>query len=237
MKQLSFKGYPTTATPPVLAREDEPQSKILLKGISSCSDSELLSIILNNNGMTCQKSLNLSMSVLSNSNHNLQELGKFSIHEYIKFGLTEKQGLTLLSCIEIGRRRNLCDALKKNKINGSSDIFKLMKPIIQDLRHEEFYIILMNRANKVLDKIRISQGGISGTVIDVRIILKHAIINAASSLILCHNHPGGNVQPSEADRQITNKVKDAGKFMDVQVLDHIIIGEDNFYSFADEGSL
>ena len=139
--------------------------------------------------------------------------------------------------MELGRRRKVEDLTQRKKITASRDVFEIFQPMLCDIPYEEFWVVFLNKSNKVIDKIKISQGGISATVIDVRLILKYAIERLASSIVLCHNHPSGNLQPSEADKKITRQLKDASKLMDISVLDHIIVTETNYYSFLDEGFL
>jgi DNA repair protein RadC len=145
------------------------------------------------------------------------------------------KAVAIIAALEIGRRRGKSDLQDKIRIAGSQDVYTLFQPLLGDLSHEEFWILLLNRANRVIDNIRISQGGISGTVIDVRIILKHALDRLASAIILCHNHPSGNLKPSEADMKITSKISDSCRTMDLQLLDHLIIADNSYFSFSDEG--
>ncbi|MCU4163863.1 DNA repair protein RadC [Marinilabiliaceae bacterium A049] len=220
------------------ALEDRPREKLLEKGISSLSDAELLAIILGS-GSSKESAVDLAKKILKDCNNNLNELGKKSVKDLKSkyHGVGDAKAITVVACLELGRRRKLQEAAKRIKITQSKDVVDIFQPILGDLPHEEFWILLLNRSNRVITRYKISQGGVAGTVIDIKIILKSAIDHLASSIILCHNHPSGNIQPSDMDRQITKKMKEAGKIMDIPVLDHLIITESAYYSFADEGEL
>lgn len=217
------------------AEDDRPREKLLSKGISSLSDAELLAIIIGS-GNTSETAVELSKRILQSAQNNLNLLGKFSVPDLQKFkGIGEAKAISIVSALELGRRRKKAEVIEKPQIQSSNDVFELFQPLLADIPHEEFWVALLNRSNRIIDTIRVSQGGVSGTVTDIRLILKHAIEKLASSIILCHNHPSGNNKPSDNDIAITRKVKDAGNVMDIAVLDHIIICEKNYYSFADEG--
>ncbi len=219
------------------ALEDRPREKLLNHGIQSLSDTELLAILLGS-GTKNVSAVELARQILVSAGNNLHQLGKLSVVELKQNkGVGQTKALMLLSALEIGRRRNQTEIIQKPKITSSKDVFNLFHPILGDLPHEEFWILILNRSNHVVDKIRISQGGISGTVIDARLILKNAIEKFASGIILCHNHPSGNTEPSEPDKKITQKIQNGANFMEINVLDHIIIADKHFYSFADEGIL
>jgi len=219
------------------ALEDRPREKLLNHGIQSLSDTELLAILLGS-GTKNVSAVELARQILVSAGNNLHQLGKLSVVELKQNkGVGQTKALMLLSALEIGRRRNQTEIIQKPKITSSKDVFNLFHPILGDLPHEEFWILILNRSNHVVDKIRISQGGISGTVIDARLILKNAIEKFASGIILCHNHPSGNAEPSEPDKKITQKIQNGANFMEINVLDHIIIADKHFYSFADEGIL
>ena len=183
--------------------------------------------------------MGLSQRILKSVENNLIELGKVSIAELMRFkGIGEAKAITITAALELGRRRQLSEHKDRPKILSSKDGFNCIAPILMDLGHEEFWIILLNRANKVIGKERISTGGVSGTVVDAKIIFRKALeIAPASSIILCHNHPSGNLKPSQADIDLTAKLRKAGKTLDILVLDHLIIAENRYYSFADEGRL
>lgn len=219
------------------ALEDRPREKLLNHGIQSLSDTELLAILLGS-GTKNVSAVELARQILVSAGNNLHQLGKLSVVELKQNkGIGQTKALMLLSALEIGRRRNQTETIQKAKITSSKDVFNLFHPILGDLPHEEFWILILNRSNHVIDKVRISQGGISGTVIDARLILKNALEKFASGLILCHNHPSGNTEPSEPDKKITQKIQNAANFMEINVLDHIIIADKHFFSFADEGIL
>jgi DNA repair protein RadC len=217
------------------AVEDRPREKMQTKGIRSLSESELVAILIGSGNLD-ESAVELSRRILASVNNNLNELGKKTITDLRKFkGIGDAKAITIIAALELGRRRRESDPDEKLKIIHSTDIATIFKPLLSDLPHEEFWVLLLNRNNLVIDKMMVSQGGLSGTVIDVRIILKMALEKLASSLILCHNHPSGNLIPSDADKEITRKIREAGKHMDIPVLDHLIIGNDSYFSFADEG--
>ena len=219
------------------AVEDRPREKLIQKGVQSLSDAEIIALLIGS-GTKNETAVELSKRILKTANNNLNELGKLDISELIKIkGIGEAKAITIIAALELGRRRKISDVLIKKKITQSKDIFELFQPIIGDIPHEEFWILLLNRSNRIIEKIKISQGGVSGTVIDVKIILKQALEKLASSIILCHNHPSGNKSPSNADDTITNKLKAGAELLDIQVLDHIIIADIDYYSYADEGKI
>lgn len=217
------------------ALEDRPREKLLAKGITSLSNAELLAILIRSGGKE-ESAVELARKILMEAGNNLRELGRLSVNDLVKHkGVGTVKALSIIAALELGRRRGKSDLREKIRITGSRDVYSLFHPVLGDLTHEEFWILLLNRANRVIDNIRISQGGISGTVIDVRIILKHALDRLASAMILCHNHPSGNLKPSEADVKITSKISDSCRTMDLQLLDHIIIADNSYFSFSDEG--
>jgi DNA repair protein RadC len=217
------------------AVEDRPREKMLAKGIRSLSEAELIAILIGSGNLE-ESAVEVSRRIMASVNNNLNELGKKSINDFQKFkGIGPAKAITIAAAMELGRRRKETDPDEKPKVVTSGDCAAIFKPLLSDLPHEEFWVLLLNRNNLVLDKFMVSQGGLSGTVIDVRIILKTALEKLACSIILCHNHPSGNLFPSEADKEITKKIKEAGKHMDLPVLDHLIIGNDSYFSFADEG--
>lgn len=220
------------------ALEDRPREKLITKGISSLSDAELIAILIGS-GSAKESAVDLSKRILKDCNNNLNELGKKSVTDLKKtyHGVGDAKAITIVAALELGRRRKDEEAFQKPKVTSSRDVFNLMQPILGDIPHEEFWVLLLNRSNTVTFKFRISQGGISGTVIDVRLILKPAIDNLASSIILCHNHPSGNILPSDADEKITKKIADSADIMDIKVLDHIIVTDKSYFSFQDEGKM
>ncbi len=220
------------------ALEDRPREKLIAKGLSSLSDAELLAILIGS-GSTKESAVDLSKKILKDCNNNLNELGKKSVTDLKKryHGVGDAKAITIVAALELGRRRKDEEAFQRPKISSSNNVFNLMQPILGDIPHEEFWVLLLNRSNRVVTKFKISQGGISGTVIDVRLILKPAIENLASSIILCHNHPSGNRYPSDADEKITKKIKESAEIMDIKVLDHIIVTDKSYFSFQDEGKI
>ncbi len=215
--------------------EDRPREKLLAKGISSLGDSELIAIIIGS-GSRNESAVQLSSRILGSVNHNLNELGKLTVNDLRKHkGIGEAKAIGIVAALELGRRRKLSESINREKITSSRDIYEIFHPILADLPHEEFWILLLNRSNKVVDRQKISQGGISGTVTDVRLILKAAIDKGASAIALIHNHPSGNAKPSEPDISITQKIKESGNLMDITLIDHIIVTDGSYYSFADEG--
>ncbi|MCD4835142.1 MAG: DNA repair protein RadC [Bacteroidales bacterium] len=219
------------------AVEDRPREKLVKKGVQSLSDAEIIALLIGS-GTRNESAVELSKKVLKSANNNLNELGKLNIRDLTKMkGIGEAKAITILAALELGRRRKISEIIIKKKITQSKDVFELFQPTIGDLPHEEFWILLLNRSNRIIEKIKISQGGVSGTVIDVKIILKHAVEKLASSIILCHNHPSGNKAPSSADDIITGKLKSGAELLDIQVIDHIIVADVEYFSYADEGKL
>jgi DNA repair protein RadC len=217
------------------ALEDRPREKLLAKGITSLSNAELLAILIRSGGRE-ESAVELARRILTGAGNNLRELGKLSVNDLVKHkGMGPAKAVAIIAALELGRRRGKAELQEKIRISGSQDVYTLFQPVLGDLVHEEFWILLLNRANRVIDNIRISQGGISGTVIDVRIILKHALDRLASAIILCHNHPSGNLKPSEADMKITSKIRDSCRTMDLHLLDHLIVADNSYFSFSDEG--
>jgi len=219
------------------ALEDRPREKLLSKGITSLSNAELLAILIRSGGPDAS-AVDLARQVLKQSGNNLQELGRKNVNDLVKHnGMGTVKAITIIAALELGRRRKRSELQEKIRISGSQDVYSLFQPLIADLSHEEFWVLILNRSNRVIDNVRISQGGISGTVIDVRLILKNALDRLASSLVLCHNHPSGNLKPSDADIKITTKISEASRTMDIQLLDHIIIADNSYFSFSDEGMI
>jgi DNA repair protein RadC len=219
------------------AEEDRPREKLQLKGKNSLSDAELIAILLGS-GNRSESAVDLAKRILFTAGDNLIEVSRMGINDLMGFsGIGIAKAVTLIAALEIGKRRNESEVLAKEKIANSRDAFEIFQSVMGDQPYESFWIILLNKANKVIRKCSISEGGVSGTVVDPKKIYKIALDQHASSIILGHNHPSGNIQPSEADQKITKKIKDAGFMLDVAVLDHLIIGDDRYYSFADEGTL
>ncbi len=219
------------------AEEDRPREKLLLKGKSVLSDAELIAILIGS-GTRSISAVDVAKIILSGADNDLNKLARFSVKDLQKVkGIGEAKAISIVSALELGRRRKETGFVEKAQITCSNDIYQLMKPELMDLSREEFWIILLNRANRLIKKERISSGGISGTVADPKIIFKAALDQYASSVILVHNHPSGNLKPSQADLNLTSKMKTAGKLLEIPVLDHIIFGDEGYLSFADEGLL
>jgi DNA repair protein RadC len=219
------------------AVEDRPREKLYQKGTSALSDAELLAILIGS-GTRKRSAVDLGRELLSLVDNNLNSLGKLSISDLTKIhGIGNARAVTIAAALELGRRRKLAEMPDIPQIKCSKDVFDLLNPLLSDLAHEEFWILFLNRANKVINRMKLSQGGISGTVTDVRLVMKKAIEYLASGIIVCHNHPSGNLNPSESDTRITQKIKEAGNIMDIQLLDHLIVSEKDYYSFADNGLL
>jgi DNA repair protein RadC len=219
------------------AVEDRPREKLIQKGTNSLSDAELLAILISS-GTKDKSAVDLGRELLMLANNNLNSLGKLTISDLTKtHGIGTARAVTIAAALELGRRRKLSEVPEIPQIKSSKDVFELISPLLSDLPHEEFWILFLNRSNKVINRMKLSQGGISGTVTDVRMVMKKAIEYLASGIIVCHNHPSGNLNPSESDTRITQKIKEAGNIMDIQLLDHLIISEKDYYSFADNGLL
>lgn len=219
------------------AVEDRPREKLMDKGRQILSEAELIAILIGS-GSRNETAVELSKRILATVENNLNELGKLSVKELTKFkGIGEAKAISIVAALELGRRRKETDKVKRDKIITSRDVFDIMKVSMVDLPHEEFWVLLLNRANDVIKKELISRGGVSGTVVDTKIIFKTAVEHYASSLIICHNHPSGNLKPSDADIRITKNIKEAGKIMEIPLVDHLIVTDTAYYSFADEGAL
>ncbi|NLP58791.1 DNA repair protein RadC [Lutibacter sp. B1] len=219
------------------AEDDRPREKLLLKGKTALSDAELIAILIGS-GSKNESAVDLSKRILASIDNNLNKLGKLSVSELQKFkGIGEAKAISIITALELGRRRRLEQALELPKITSSKAVFEIMQPLIGELQHEEFWIVYLNNSNKVLFKEQLSKGGLTGTLVDVRLVFKKAIELFATAIILCHNHPSGKLNPSNADKTITNKLKLAGETLDIKVLDHLIITENAYFSFADENLL
>ncbi len=216
------------------SQDDQPREKLRDKGKSSLSDAELVAILISV-GSKDESAVDLCKRILASVDNNLNALGKLSLKQLMKFkGIGEAKAITIAAALELGRRRKLEDTVKQEKITSSRDVYDIMQPILGELSHEEFWILYLNNSNKVLQKQQLSKGGITGTLVDVRLVLKQALEVGAIALILCHNHPSGTLKPSEADKNITQKLKIAALSLDIKVLDHLIITEKAYFSFADE---
>jgi DNA repair protein RadC len=219
------------------AAEDRPREKLLLKGLSALSDAELIAILLGT-GTASMSAVDVAKAVLNEVDHNLDELARLSVKELTKIkGVGEAKAITIVSALELGRRRKEVVTTDKPKITGSRDAYDLLKGDLMDLPHEEFWVILLNRAHRLIRKRKIGSGGVHGTVADPKIIFNTALEEHASGMIVAHNHPSGNLTPSQQDIDLTKKLKEGGKLLEIQLLDHLIVGGKNYYSFADEGIL
>lgn len=220
------------------SEEDRPREKMVRQGSQSLSNAELVAILLGS-GTREQSAVDVAKRLLHQADNDLNKLGKFSINQLVKInGIGNAKAVSVNAALELGRRRKSAEMVnEKPKITGSDMVYEYIYPYFADLTHESFYVVLLNRANDVISHHQISQGGISGTTVDPKIVFKAALEAMASSIILCHNHPSGNKTPSKTDEELTNKIKAAGELLDIKVLDHIIFADHHYYSFADEGKL
>lgn len=219
------------------AEDERPREKLLLKGKNVLSDAELLAILIGS-GNNEESAVDLCKRILASVEGNLVELSKMNVKELSEFkGIGEAKALSIIAALELGRRRRAAEPLQKQGIATSHDAYDIVQSLIGDSHYEQFWILLLNRANKVIRKINISDGGMAGTVADPKRIFKMALENNAASIILAHNHPSGNLKPSDEDIKLTRKLKQAGELLDISVLDHIIAGDNGYFSFADEGMI
>lgn len=217
--------------------DDQPREKLVQKGKSALSDAELIAILISS-GSKNESAVALSKKILASVNNNLNELGKLSIKQLTQFkGIGEAKAVSIIAALEIGRRKKGEDVQKITKINSSRDAFEILQPRIGDLEHEEFWILYLNNGNKVLHSALLSKGGLTGTLVDVRIVMRQALELGAIAMVLAHNHPSGTLRPSKGDRDVTAKLKRAALALDLTILDHIIVTEKDYFSFADEGVL
>lgn len=217
--------------------EDRPREKLLLKGTSALSEAELVAILIGS-GTANASAVEVAKKVLAAGQNNLNELARLGVKDLMKVkGIGEAKAITIVAALELGRRRKDVEQNDKPKIASSRDAYEHLKGDLMDLSREEFWILLLNRAHRIIKKKRVSEGGVSGTVADPRVIYKIALEDLASGVIVAHNHPSGNLQPSQSDIDLTKKLKEAGKFLEVQLLDHLIVAGNKYYSFADEGIL
>lgn len=218
-----------------LSDDDKPREKLLLKGRNSLSDAELLAILIGS-GSREESAIALCQRILNGTQNNLNQLAKLSVKDLMTYkGIGEAKAISIVAALELGRRRKSSEGIEQRAIQSSEQAYEEFRAVLEDLPHEEFWVLLLNRANKVISKQLVGRGGISSTSADVRIILKLALDHLASGIILGHNHPSGNLKPSQADKLLTNKVKEAAQLIDIQVLDHLIIGNNAYLSFMDEG--
>ncbi len=219
------------------AAEDRPREKLLLKGTAALSDAELIAILLGT-GTASMSAVDVAKSMLQQAGNNLDDLARFTVKDLMKIkGIGEAKAIAIVSALELGRRRKDSGATDRSKIAVSKDAYDLLRGDLMDIPHEEFWVLLLNRANRVIKKHKISLGGVHGTVADPKIIFKTALEELASGIIVAHNHPSGNLTPSQQDIDLTRKLKEAGKLLEIQLLDHLIVAGKQYYSFADEGLL
>ncbi len=228
MKKLTIKSW---------ALDDRPREKLIAKGKSSLSNAELIAILIGS-GNRQETAVELSKRILQSVNGNIHELAKMSVEKLVSFrGIGAAKAIAILTALELGKRREQQLGAEIVKIGNSKDVYTLMKPILANKNYEEFWIVYLNNANKVLAKQLSSRGGITSTIVDVRLLFKRALELSAVGIIVCHNHPSGNMDPSTSDRKLTEKIKEAGRSLDIQLLDHLIIGEKSYFSFADHGEI
>jgi DNA repair protein RadC len=219
------------------AEADRPREKMMLKGIGSLSDAELMAILIGS-GSSNETAVELSRRIMQSADNNLNQLGKYALSDLIQFkGIGEAKGITILAALELGRRRKESDSLQRETIKGSISVYNIFHPILADLPHEEFWVLLLSQSSQVINRVKISQGGIAATIVDVKLILKSALMELSPAIVLCHNHPSGNNKPSTSDNELTKKILAAAKNMDIRVLDHVIVCDKSYYSYADEGEL
>ena len=217
------------------ATEDRPREKMLAKGREALTNAELIAILIGS-GNSNESAVDLSRRILKDVDNNLIMLSQLSINELIAYnGIGEAKAVSIASALELGRRRRFAEVAKQTSIKNSKDAFEYFYMHISDIEHEQFWVLLLNPVNKVIKLVKISDGGINGTSADPKRIFKIALENNATAIMLCHNHPSGNVAPSEADIAITNSMANGGKILEIKILDHIVVGIDNYFSFADSG--
>ncbi|MBQ7823467.1 MAG: DNA repair protein RadC [Bacteroidaceae bacterium] len=221
-----------------LALEDRPREKMLLQGIRALSTAELIAILIGS-GNRNETAVELSQRILNSAGNNLNQLGKYSVADLTSSfqGIGEAKAISIIAALELGRRRKEDDLPERPRIACSNDIYRIFYPLLVDLPYEEFWILLLNAQNRVINKIRVSQGGVSATYVDIRLILKPAIEHLASGIVLCHNHPSGNINPSGEDNRLTERLHHSAELIGIKVLDHIVVCEHTYYSYADEGKL
>ena len=224
-------------TIPQWSEADRPREKMMQKGAEALSDAELLGILIGS-GNTEESAVALMQRILAAAGNDLNTLGKWEVRDFARFkGMGPAKSITVMAALELGKRRKLQERRERAVIRSSQDIYELFHPLLCDLPTEEFWVLLLNQAARVIDKVRISRGGIDQTTADVRAILREALLQRATQLVLVHNHPSGNVQPSAEDRRLTQQVQQAARVMNIRVLDHLVVTDGRYYSFNDEGVL
>ena len=228
MKKLTIKSWAT---------EDRPREKLMSKGASVLSTTELLAILIGS-GNKKESAVDLSKRILESVQYNIHELAKLSLKKLTAFhGIGPAKAIAIVTALELGKRRQLETFIQKPKISSSQEVFSMMQPLMGSLAHEEFWVLYLNNSNEVLSKHQLSKGGITATLVDVRLLFKKAIEMSAVAIVICHNHPSGTLNPSREDKQITKKIKDGGLSLDIKLLDHLIITEKSYFSFADNGEI
>lgn len=229
MEKLKIKDW---------AEEDRPREKMIAKGVTALSDPELLAILIGS-GTSRETAVELATRILHKAGNNLNQLGKYSVRDLVNgfYGIGAAKAVTIVAALELGKRRRAEDAPRKETLNCSRKSYQFFHPLLCDLPHEELWVALLSRNHRVLEKVRISQGGLNETAADIRIILKAAVTSLASSLIVCHNHPSGNPTPSSQDDRFTGKLYESCRMMDIALADHLIVCDGEYYSYADEGRL
>ena len=219
------------------AEEDRPREKLMAKGVASLTNAELLAIIMRS-GSPEDNAVELARKILADFDNHLGELGKATVTQLKSYrGMGEAKAISIVAALELGRRRSVGEMIEKKKFMTSKDIFMLFHPMLTDLPHEELWILFLNNSNRYIDMQRLSIGGLSNTSADVRLVMKMAIERLASRIALCHNHPSGNATPGKQDISITEQIKKGGALLDVELIDHLIVADNSYYSFADEGAL
>ncbi len=234
-----METYTTTPFLPITAwaEDDRPREKLLAKGRNSLSDAELIAILLGS-GSRNESAVALAQRILNSVENNLNELGRRSLAELMKFkGIGEAKAITIAAALELGRRRQGSDLLERSMVTSSRDAYNLVAPLVLDLAHEEFWLLMLNRANKVMHKEKMTSGSVDATIVDVKMVFRKALEGQAVSIVACHNHPSGSLRPSQADVDLTRKIKQAGEIIGIALLDHLIISERGYFSFADEGMI
>tara|TARA_Y100000588_G_C14183440_1_gene894759 strand:+ start:705 stop:1397 length:693 start_codon:yes stop_codon:yes gene_type:complete len=219
------------------AEDDRPREKLRGKGPSALSDAELIAILLGS-GSRNETAVDLAKRILQSVKNNLNELGRLSVEDLLPFkGIGEAKAISIITALELGKRRRLSEALERKKVTSSTEAFEVLQPLIGDLPHEEFWVLFLNSSNHVRSSKSISRGGLTGTMADLRMIFKEALMLNSPAVVLAHNHPSGSVRPSPQDKSLTRKIAAAGNIMDIKIIDHLIITEHQYFSFADEGLL
>ena len=232
-----MKDYESNQSIKFWSEEDRPREKLLLKGKGNLTDAELIAILIGS-GTASVSAVELSRNLLKSVNNNLIELSKQSLKDLQQFkGIGEAKAISIVAALELGKRRRSAEGLQRKQITNSKELYDYLQITLADTPYEMFWIVLLNRANHIMKTVKISDGGMTGTVADPKRIFKEVLDNNASSLVLCHNHPSGNVKPSDADVKLTRKLSSAAEYFDISILDHIILGDNTYYSFRDEGLL